>query len=442
MDKQNTNTMLHVNLLSLNVRGLNMEGKRRSVFQYIRKKCVDIAFLQETYSTKEIVNVWSNQWGGKIYFAHGTNHSKGVMILIRPGLDIKLQNCVVDLKGRYIMLDANLQGENIILLNVYAPNLEQEQISFYNELTHLLELHKHDNYKCIIGGDMNVIRNPSLDRKGGNFKPSNHYVTVIETIDNLLHANDLCDIWRIVNPDTRRYTWRQKKPSISSRLDIWFVSDILQDYCTDVDIKPSVRSDHSAITLSLKALANVRGKGYWKFNNSFLEENDFISGITQEYQKWLQEGEVFENIMMTWEYVKYKIREFSIRYGKVKAKNTADEIVENENTLKQLDEAIDREDNENVLHVLESERGEVEAKLKSIDDHKTQGLILRSRCSWYEKGEKSNSYFLRLVNRGKIKTTMNKLKNENGEEITDPKSILQMQARYYKELYSDKVQKY
>ena len=40
--------------------------KRRSIFTYL--KVSDEA-------------VWRNEWGGEIYFSHGTSHSKGVCIL-------------------------------------------------------------------------------------------------------------------------------------------------------------------------------------------------------------------------------------------------------------------------------------------------------------------------------------------------------------------------
>jgi len=441
MDKNNVGTSLNVNLLSLNVRGLHKETKRKSVFQYIRKKHTDVCFLQETYSTNGIECQWKNQWGGDVYYSHGTNHSKGVMILIKPGLDMNVKNCIIDEKGRYILLDVNLQGENVLLLNVYAPNLEQEQIVFYNELILLLKQQSQVDHYCIVGGDMNIIRDPEIDRKGGNFKENAYYVSVMESVDKLLHENNLCDIWRIRNPDVKRYTWRQKKPSISSRLDMWYVSNILQDYCTDCDIKPSVRSDHSSITLSLKSIAASRGKGYWKLNNSFLEEEAYLNGIKQGYPEWLKESEVFDNKMMTWEYVKYKVRDFSVVYGKCKARKMVDNIEAKEKRLKEIDEAIDMQENCDVIDDLESEKADVEAELKSIDDYKTEGLILQSRCRWYEKGEKSNNYFLRLATRRKVQTTMNKLKDDNGVEVTDPSAILQMQANYYAQLYTDNVDK-
>jgi len=434
----NSKSPLNLNLLSLNVRGLNKEGKRNSVYQYIRRKRVDVSFLQETYSTTGVEDLWRNQWGGEVYFAHGTNHSKGVMVMFRPNLDIRVNKHILDKEGRFILLDVSVQGEDVILLNIYAPTSEQEQVKFYSDIDSLLDGHIDRLDKCIIGGDMNIIRDPSVDRKGGNFKETANYRKVMENIDSMMEVYDLCDVWRIKNPDSRRYTWRQKRPSISSRLDMWFISNALQDFCFNTDIVPSVRSDHSCITLSLRAVENTKGRGYWKLNNTYLDDEDFVKGITDEYETWVKEAEVLQNVMMTWEYVKYKVRDFSVRYGKKKAKGIKDEIRDMENLLKEIDEALDGETEEEKLRELESDKAETEAKLRTIDDYKTEGLILRSRVKWYEKGEKSNEYFLRLARRGKVKTTMTKLQNEDGEMVTDQGVILNMQADYYKQLYSER----
>ena len=66
---------------------------------------------------------------------------------------------------------------------------------------------------------------------------------------------------------------------------------------------------------------------------------------------------------------------------------------------------------------------ECRAKLESINDHITQGIILRSKVTWYEKGEKSNRYFLNLEKRNKTKTHIRKLLIDN-QTLTNPTAIL------------------
>ena len=86
MDKSNFNFQT----MSFNVRGLNDRKKRRSIFKMIKQKKIDIFLLQETYCTTKNENIWKNEWGGQILFSNGSNHARGVAILIKPGFDAQI----------------------------------------------------------------------------------------------------------------------------------------------------------------------------------------------------------------------------------------------------------------------------------------------------------------------------------------------------------------
>ena len=68
---------------------------------------IDIIFLQATYSTKEAEDIWNTQYNGKNFYSHGTNHSCGVMILIKDDLEFEFKSS--DTKGRYILIDASVR---------------------------------------------------------------------------------------------------------------------------------------------------------------------------------------------------------------------------------------------------------------------------------------------------------------------------------------------
>ena len=92
----------------------------------------------------------------------------------------------------------------------------------------------------------NVILDPDLDGRGGNNRKKDSAILVED-----MHLDfDLVDIWRIRNPTTSRFTWRQKTPVVQRRLDFWLISDSLQDEIISAEIKTSIKTDHSAITLS------------------------------------------------------------------------------------------------------------------------------------------------------------------------------------------------
>ena len=65
---------------------------------------------------------------------------------------------------------------------------------------------------------------------------------------------------------------------------------------------------------------------------------------------------------------------------------------------------------------IKSKHEEAKAKLESLYGYITEGIILRSRTTWYEKGEKSNKYFLNLEKRNKSKTHIRSLVTSIGEK--------------------------
>ena len=61
----------------------------------------------------------------------------------------------------------------------------------------------------------------------------------------------------------------------------------------------------------------------------------------------------------------------------------------------------------------------------SIYEQIAKGAIIRSKATWYEKGEKSNKFFLNFETHKKAKRSVRKVLDNNRVVITDPKKILQ-----------------
>lgn len=86
--------MNKISLLSYNVNGLRDEKKRRKIFNYLHEHKFTIVCMQETHSSEEVEKVWSNEWGGKIFFAHGTSNSKGTAILFNRQIDVEVKDII------------------------------------------------------------------------------------------------------------------------------------------------------------------------------------------------------------------------------------------------------------------------------------------------------------------------------------------------------------
>ena len=83
----------NLSILTLNVRGLRSTTKRTTVFQWLLAQNFEIILLQETYFTKFNKYKIMKQWNGKSIHGHSNSlFSKGVSILFKPGLDVKVEN--------------------------------------------------------------------------------------------------------------------------------------------------------------------------------------------------------------------------------------------------------------------------------------------------------------------------------------------------------------
>ena len=115
------------NVISLNVRGLRNSLKRRSIFCFLKDQKCDVYFLQETHSEPNDENIWRSEWGGAIFFSHGSLHNRGVCILLNPSFNCTFENIHKDQLGRIILIDLNFNRNNFSLCNIYAPNDQRQQ---------------------------------------------------------------------------------------------------------------------------------------------------------------------------------------------------------------------------------------------------------------------------------------------------------------------------
>ena len=294
-------------------------------------------------------------------------------------------------------MEAIVQGQKFVFLNIYTPNKTSEQIVFFDQIKdELRRMDIDDECRIVAGGDFNVILDPKLDGQGGNPKLKES----VNLIKNICLTHDLVDIWRVRNPTLRRFTWSQKKPVVQRRLDFWLVDDALQEDVDLIVIIPSIKSDHSAIVLVIKSIENqTHGPSFWKFNVSLLNNGNYVALINNNFPVWLEEFKDVADPRLFWDLIKYKIRQVTITYSKEKARERKAKLSETEEKLQHCQELCDEEDpsteNMKKLEILKTE-------YDLLYDYIAQGAIVRSRARWYEQGEKSSKYFLNLESsRGK-----------------------------------------
>ena len=154
----------------ISLRGINRAIKRRNLFRWLYNGKYDGIFLQETYSDKTIDNAWRAEWGGDIFYSHGTKYIRGVM----PTVKVENISATCDKHGRVLIVNLTIQDEKFCMANIYAPNDHNLQADFYTELTS--KLRPYISLNLVLEGDFNCpLKN--IDKKGGKDISSRKNVT-------------------------------------------------------------------------------------------------------------------------------------------------------------------------------------------------------------------------------------------------------------------------
>ena len=86
-----------------------------------------ICCLQEThFRPRDTYRLKVRGWK-KIFHANGNQKKAGVAMLISDKIDFKIKTVTRDKEGYYIMIKGSIQEEEIIIVNIYAANIEVPQ---------------------------------------------------------------------------------------------------------------------------------------------------------------------------------------------------------------------------------------------------------------------------------------------------------------------------
>ena len=157
---------------------------------------------QGTYRLK--VKDWK-----KIFHANRDQKKAGLAIFISDKIDFEIKAIKRDKEGHYIMIKGSIQEEDIIIINIYAPNIGSPQ--YVRQI--LTSMKGEINSNTIIGGDFNTSLTP-MDRSTKQ-KVIKETQTLNDTVDQL----DLIDVYRTFHPKTMNFTFFSSAHGNFSRID-------------------------------------------------------------------------------------------------------------------------------------------------------------------------------------------------------------------------------
>ena len=434
--------MGELRLLSLNCRGLGSPEKRRDVLDYLKTLQYDLFLLQDTHLTKRKVSFFNTLWPGKCYHSFGTFNSRGTSILFNPQTQhrvIQEEHCTT---GNYNIITCQMFLNTYTIINVYGPN--DDRPSFFHQINQKLNETVSEN--VIIAGDFNFVIDYQRD---SNYLRQNN-PAARDAFLSLIEEQNLVDAWTELNPGKRTFTWAKGNPYKFGRLDMFFISEHLITQTVSSSVLAGYRSDHCIITLNLSVAEKKKGPGLWKLNESLLKDENYDKAIksvivnaVKQYavpaysDSFLSNEEHFNSVQFTisdclfYETLLMLIRGETVRYSKRKARSRRKQELQITNKISQLRTEVESQPNPTNLERLE----EAQKSLEDIRKPRIEGMIIRSKVSWYEEGEKSSKYFLSLEKRNAARNTVQYLRIDN-KVVANQETILNLFSENLRNKYS------
>ena len=177
----------------------------------------------------------------KIFHANGNEKKAGVAILVSDKIDFKIKTVTRDKEGHYIMIKGSIQEEDIIIINVYAPNIGAPQ--YTRQMLRAMKGEIDSN--TLIVGDFNTPLTP-MDRSSKQ-KINKETQPINDTIDEI----DLIDIYRTFHPQVAEYTFFSSAHGTFSRIDHILGHKSSLGKFKKIEILSSIFSDHNAMRLEI-----------------------------------------------------------------------------------------------------------------------------------------------------------------------------------------------
>ena len=90
----------------------------------LRKMLTGTVFLQEAHSSLKGETRWNDEFKRQMFFSHGTTSPCGVALGYFATKSFKVEDMKSDKSDRFL-LDAKIDYQNFVLLNIYNANVEK-----------------------------------------------------------------------------------------------------------------------------------------------------------------------------------------------------------------------------------------------------------------------------------------------------------------------------
>lgn len=266
-----------IKCLSHNVRGFNSPVKRRKAFTLYNQMKDKILLIQEThFSETSHPKFFHRNYSQSFYTMH-LSKSRGAAIFLHSTLPFEVRKVFWDKDSRFVIVKGAINNKELTIASVYAPNDPPASFftSFFEHLTAYQSPH------MIVGGDFNLVANPSLDRTSVSTSARAFH----KSLTRALREHQLIDSWRAHNIGAKEFTFFSQLHNSSARLDYIFVSPIILANSRVATILPCVWSDHQIET---EFIGLAPTPFAWRLNKSLLSDAAIEAEVLQSIDQYFE----------------------------------------------------------------------------------------------------------------------------------------------------------
>uniref|UniRef100_A0A3Q1CUL9 exodeoxyribonuclease III n=1 Tax=Amphiprion ocellaris TaxID=80972 RepID=A0A3Q1CUL9_AMPOC len=421
-----TQSLLHqcmtaLNFISVNARGLNIPHKRTTVLEFLRRENVDFAMIQESHLLRRDTGWLANKHYHPIASSSAATKSKGVMVLCKRKLKFDFIDSLADDAGRIAIAKICMDGKNIALISAYSPNTFDA--SFYELLIKtLLDL---TGFYLVLGADFNAVWDSSMDRTGGSESRDQRLAS--EGLRRWASDTGMVDIWRMLNPSLKDFSFYSGRHKSFSRLDFIFASRDLFQNIQNTHYIPITWSDHKPIHCSVTIRPSLIKAPRWRFNSSLLRDEKFIDQFNCNFRGFLDfnVGSVSDPRIL-WEAVKGFIRSYTTLYASTRNKERKAKL-----QYATLDAALQHSFNDHTAVQKELVKKEINSLLR----HRSEFLMHKTRQNYYFKSSKPSHLLAMKLRTDEHFADIFCIKDKDSTIQSNPKEVNASFASFYQEVH-------
>uniref|UniRef100_A0A8C5QP47 Reverse transcriptase domain-containing protein n=1 Tax=Leptobrachium leishanense TaxID=445787 RepID=A0A8C5QP47_9ANUR len=421
--------MAPVNILSLNVKGLNSPRKRHLLFRELKRKSVDIALLQEIRIPKTAAFRLSDPAYSRVFLLCATPKRNGVVVLIQTSCLITITDSHTDDIGRCVLVSGTVSGQKYTFASVYGPNTPDAD--FWSS-THSF-ISSHATGHVVLGGDFNATLCPPIDRSTSHNDQTSHIPSLQDKqFYNFVHHAGYIDVWRVQHPSVKDYTYFSPVHYTYSRIDCILTSASCLPLVISSSIGSITWSDHADVSLQLRPFAPAAGRR-WRLDPFLLDKPGVRDSVRETLQDYFRLNDIDDiSMQVLWAAHKLVIRGALLGLASHLKKQKLADIQDLQRQLREREMTHKTSPSPETYAALSQVRQDLNRLF--LDD--VGRSLLWSKRRYYERSNKMDTPLARLLNPRPHSQNMPPIRDSMGSQLSTPNTIRDTFTQYFASIYN------